>query len=250
MELNILYYKKLGKELYLHKIKDGFNYITEWSYKRMTETDNNFYSKGNYINYPALINIQSPINLVYEFKRQNGIGGYFTNRYSYSEAKLHLQGKGFLGIKEISNDDLTLGFKTQAIKSHSWSYQVIPYQTNTYKTSNSYLINTSTLNNEFINLGINKCWFRVNSITENKFFEGQNFSTSFIYDSYGNQTKITKNINNIETQVTEVTYGQYGTPIPAKPTLITQTSTRSGESSYSQQTKIEYNTLGQVYKKN
>ena len=70
-----------------------------------------------------------------------------------------------------------------------------------------------------------------------------------VYDAYGNVTQSTTNNNGLETTTTNTLYGQFGTPIPAKPTTTTTTKTRSGQAAYSLTTTFGYNAIGQLTQK-
>lgn len=93
-----IYYIKNATENILQKAANGVGHITEYSYRKMNY-GSTFYTKGAVTASP-LNNIQLPINLVYQFKQQNGIGGTNTTQYTYEEAKLHKQGKGFWALKK------------------------------------------------------------------------------------------------------------------------------------------------------
>lgn len=250
----ILTFKPNGKELLLEKAKNGVNHVTQWTYKRMSEAST-FYTRGSLTNHP-LNNVQLPINLVSELKSQNGIGSDTYVQYTYEEAKLHKEGKGFLGIKKVNAHNLITGIKTVSENEFNTSfYTAAPYKISTYYVpSSSLLLNEITLTNQFIQQNTpayyeKRFWSRVNSSYENQAFEGRFVSSSNTYDSHGNITVNTVNNNNVETTTTTTAYGTYGTPIPAKPTSVAVSNTRSGQSAYSVTTTYGYNTLGQLTSK-
>jgi len=246
----ILTFKPNGKELLLEKAKNGIDHVTEWSYKRMSQAGS-FYTRGSLTNHP-LNNVQLPLNLVSQLKSQNGIGGDTYIQYTYEEAKLHKEGKGFLGIKKVNAHNLITGIRTVTENEFNTSfYTAAPYKISTYYVpSSSLLLNEITLTNQFIqqNSGFyeKRFWSRVNSSYEDQAFEGRFVSSSNTYDSHGNITVNTVNNNNVETTTTTTVYGTYGTPIPAKPTSVTVSNTRSGQSAYSVVTTYGYNSLGQL----
>ena len=249
----ILTFKPNGKELLLEKAKNGVNHVTQWTYKRMSEAST-FYTRSSLTNHP-LNNVQLPINLVSELKSQNGIGSDTYVQYTYEEAKLHKEGKGFLGIKKVNAHNLITGIKTVTENEFNTSfYTAAPYKISTYYVpGSSLLLNEITLTNQFTqqNSGLyeKRFWHKVNSSYENQAFEGRFISSSSTYDSHGNITVNTVNNNNVETTTTTTAYGTYGTPIPAKPTSVAVSNTRSGQSAYSVTTTYGYNTLGQLTSK-
>jgi RHS repeat-associated protein len=245
----LLYIKKEGKERLLNNVKNGVDHDLEYVYKRMTQTSN-FYTRGSITNFP-LNNVQMPINLVSEFKSENGIGGFTSTTFRYEEAKFHREGKAFLGFKIIKSTNSATGFRTESENEFNPTYHVtLPKKVSKYLNSNNTLLNEVTNTNEIVIYPSTKrFWSRVNSTYENRTFEGQFESSSFTYDIYGNTTNASINTNNVETKVIASQYGQFGTPIPAKLTSETITNTRSGQTAYSYTTNYGYNTLGQLTSK-
>jgi RHS repeat-associated protein len=242
----LLFIKKEGKERMLQKVKNGFDHDIEFVYKRMTQTSN-FYTRGSVTSYP-LNNVQMPINLVSEFKSENGIGGFATTTFSYEEAKFQRTGKAFLGFKIVNSSNLATGFRTASENEFNTTYYItLPKKVSKYLISNNSLLNESTNTNEVVAyFNTKRFWSRVNSTYENRAFEGQFISNTLTYDTYGNVTNSTTNTNNIETKTIVSQYGQFGTPIPAKLTSETITNTRSGQTPYAYTNSYSYNTLGQL----
>ncbi len=249
--LDIYYIKKNGTENILQKAANGVGHITEYSYRKMNY-GSTFYTKGAVTASP-LNNIQLPINLVYQFKQQNGIGGTNTTQYTYEEAKLHKQGKGFLGFKKITADNLTAGIKTISENEFNTTFYVaLPLKNSTYLSATNQLLDRVTLTNTIVNPANKRFWVKTNS-TNNKAFEGRTTTITNVYDNYANITQSTTAINgntNTETSVTATTYGAFGnSAIPALPTSVTTTNTRTGQAAYSQTTTYGYNSIGQLTSK-
>ena len=237
----------------LEKVATGTGHITEWSYKRINEAGS-FYNQNGLGSAP-FHNIQFPIYAVSEFKSQNGIGGTSSVQYTYEEAKLHKQGKGFLGFKKTTATNVPMGTKTVVENQfNSYPLAAAPYKTSVYLTSDNSLINETTLTNEFVAYGNQfgadkRFWIRVNSSTENQALEGRTVTTTNGYDTYGNITSSTVNNNSVETTTTTAIYDTYATPVPAKPTSVTVTTTRSGQTAYAVTTTYAYNGIGQLTSK-
>ena len=264
---DIFYFRKEGKENLLEKLANGVGHITEWNYKKLTDAGT-FYIQGAVSQYPVN-NIQPPLYAVYEFKSQNGIGGYSTVQFNYEQARLQLTGKGFLGFQKVTESNLSSGIKTVSENQFNPTYfDASPYQTTTYLISNSSSpIKQTTFSYDFINLSgtaisNRRFWFRPNNIVQNNNLEGNTVTTTYAYETnsapvyHGNPTritvnnKVTANDNVIETTVTNtLTTVIYGTPNIYKPELITITNTRSGQLAYTTKTKYAYNSLGQVTSK-
>ena len=247
----ILYFKGEGKELLLEKVKNGEGLITEWVHRRMTDpgTNGSFYKQGPLTAQP-LNNIQFPFYLVSDFKVQNGIGGYTTVQYNYEEAKLHKHGKGLLGMKLMTANNLASGFKTVTENEFNTTFYVAALKNvKTSLTSNNSLINEKTITNEFVNLGSKKYWLRVNTSNDYRLLEGVTITSNNTFDANGNITQNTTYTGSQQTTVTNAVYGQYGTPIPAKVTSSTVTNTRTGQPAYSVTNTFAYNALGQLTSK-
>jgi len=105
----IYYFSSQNNPDQISTISDGHGVNISFTYKPLT--DNNVYAKGNTAVFP-IQDIQSPIYVVYEFEQE--INGQHTNkkRYYYESAKVHKQGRGFLGFGKITINDLTNEIKT------------------------------------------------------------------------------------------------------------------------------------------
>jgi len=101
--IEIRYFGKDSKANLLEKIRNGYNYDTRISYKRLNESSD-FYTRTAITAYPVNT-IQAPLYLVYQLQNENGVGGFSAVTYSYKDALLHKAGKGFLGFKGITSID-------------------------------------------------------------------------------------------------------------------------------------------------
>jgi RHS repeat-associated protein len=101
--IKIRYFGKDSKVNLLEKIRNGYNYYTNLSYKRLNEATN-FYKRNAITAYPINA-ILAPLYTVYQLKNENGVGGFSTVTYSYNDALFHKAGKGFLGFKGITSID-------------------------------------------------------------------------------------------------------------------------------------------------
>ena len=244
---DIFQFNKEGKELQLKKVKNGVGHVTEWVYKCMNEAGS-FYTRGA-LSTAEIHNVQLPIYLTYELRRDNGIGSTSNMRYIYEEAKIHRKGKGFLGIRKITAEDMSMGMRTVQELSFNTTYNTAaPYRSTTYLVSNSLLLQQVTQTMELVSMGTKRYFLRTNSISHNHALEGYTSTDTYSYDTYGNVTQHTS-ANGIENTVTATVYaalGSAGTPVPARPTSVSVTNTRTGQSSYTVTTTYGYNSLGQL----
>ncbi|GAA4419283.1 RHS repeat-associated core domain-containing protein [Nibrella viscosa] len=246
--MDIFYFRREGTETLLQKVKNGLNHEQRFTYKKLTD-GGSFYTQGSLTGYP-LLTMQLPMYLVWEQRAQNGIGGESVIQYGYAGMRLHRAGKGLLGFTKVTASDLTMGIRTESTAEFNPTFFAPAlYQTSTYLMATGQRLSQTTLANQWIDLGNRRFWQRVNGSTQNQDLEGRTVTSSLSYDSYGNVTQSVENNNNVVTTTTDTQYGQYGTPVPAHPTQVTTTRSRSGQLSYSITTTYNYNGIGQVTSK-
>jgi RHS repeat-associated protein len=107
---HILYSYKSDKPLnYVYDIYNGFNQKTSFKYCMLNNPilpdASNFYTSGTSLSFP-LRRINGPLVCVQEITSPDGIGGVATFRYTYAGARIHLQGKGFLGFENITTENI------------------------------------------------------------------------------------------------------------------------------------------------
>ena len=247
---DIFYFNKDGKELQLKKVKNGVGHVTEWVYKRMNEAGS-FYTRGA-LSTAAIHNIQLPLYLTYELRRDNGIGGVRTMRYAYEEAKLHRAGKGFLGMRKVTADDLAMGMRSVQELAFNTTYNVAaPYRSSTYLILTNSLLSQTTQTTEFVSMGSKRYFLRTNSSSTNHALQGYTSTDTYTYDVYGNVTKLVS-ANGAETTTTTTVYaalGTAGTPVPYRPTSVAVANTRGTQTAYTVTTTYAYNALGQLTSK-
>lgn len=109
----------------IKKITTGLGATTEISYKPLTDTSGGFYTKDSGATYPTM-DIQAPIQTVYQVKQSNGIGGFVTDTYSYTGAKTDLNGRGFLGFRVVSRYNDATQITQRAEYRQDWPYLGMP----------------------------------------------------------------------------------------------------------------------------
>ena len=83
-------------------IADGWGISGAPTYVPITQSN---YTKGTGAQFPDM-DIQLPIYVVSQAVQSDGIGGTYTNTYSYYRARINRQGRGFLGFDETRAQDL------------------------------------------------------------------------------------------------------------------------------------------------
>lgn len=266
----VFFMGKTGQELLLQRIKNGEGHITEFNYTRMSDPGSH-YTKGS-LSYP-FNSVSIPMYLVTRLNKD----GLTETTYDYYNAVLHRKGKGFLGFRLISEKG-PIGFSsrnneiTQRSNPGTVRYDHIQHNYYSLNTTHALMlmdsvvnlrgterINRKTITNQTVqqNSGsIQKIlWNKIiyvkdENIIENTVTESNNLN----YDTDGNVTQ--SNIihyarsggvlTEVERTLTESAYGMYGSFRKNVLTSITNTTTRAGQSAFSNTVKYTYNTLGQT----
>ena len=224
----------------LTSVIDGFGNTTTINYGSLTNTD--LYKKGSGSVYP-LVDIQLALPVVNSVSLSNGTAGSITTNYTYDTARVHLQGKGFLGFKKITANNPTLGIKTET--------GVTSLNGNFYTPSETYTKTTTTADNKTAQTTVNytyvdklnkKYFAYPNTVTETDIY-GNNNTTTYQYEStYGNitQEKTTFGNNDNYRQINYTDYMKAGGTMLNKPRKITVKQKYSNEDEFVNETYIQY----------
>lgn len=93
----------------LQGITNGMGVETHVTYRPLS--DSSVYTKGTQAVFPAQ-DFLAPFNVVSQTGIDDGAGGQYVTGYSYAGAKLHLQGRGLLGFREVTSSDPQTGITT------------------------------------------------------------------------------------------------------------------------------------------
>jgi hypothetical protein len=119
----------------LASISNGVGATT--SITRKPLTDSSVYTKDSGASYPVM-DVQSPIYVVSSVAADNGVGGTFTTNNFYAGAKVHLQGRGFLGFRMVQATD-PQGLKSTTTFRQDWPYVGLPSQVTKQQPSGAIL---------------------------------------------------------------------------------------------------------------
>jgi len=244
---NLFFFEKNGKERLLEGIADGFNNYTEFTYDYLT--NNTIYTKGSNANYPV-VDVQSPLPVVSMVKIPDGVGGDDITTYTYTGAKVHKNGKGFLGFEKIISENNVTNTRTTTIyKLNNTFYINSPLTQNIELINGNQGLSQTTYEYTYTNLGNNRFFSYLSKIINTDQLTNFTTTSNISYDNFGNvnYTYITK--GNIETIEINNTYGQYGTWIPSSLELTNAITTRQGEPAYSRTTELVYTPQGKVAQK-
>ena len=115
-----------SNSMLVSSVTTGLGSVTSLTYKPLT--DNTVYSKDSGANaaaYPYM-DIQAPLYVVSSTSSSNGIGGVYTNNYSYTGAKTHLWGGGFLGFHTTTVTDAQSGINSKTTYLQDYPHQGLP----------------------------------------------------------------------------------------------------------------------------
>lgn len=255
--------KPFGMERLLKKITTGHNITTTLDYKLLTDKNSYpyFYDRTVSLDDPSNTNpynfVQLPMYALSTTTTPDGIGGNNVTDYSYEDAVLHRQGKGFMGFKKIiaknnvtgitaiTENDINTQFAVPYSVKQSTILTATGEQLSELKNTTSFIdLSTSSSDKRFLQETI-----KVLNIDHHNGAASENTNT---YDVYGNVTNvITKagvlsgnTVNPIETSETITTYSIHNTPVPLKPDNITITNTRIGMPPISTATAFTYTSNG------
>ncbi len=170
-------------------VANGLGATITVSYKSLT--DGSVYTRDNSATDPV-VDLQGPVYVVSRVDQSNGIGGTNAVTYAYAGAKSHLDGRGFLGFRQIKTTDLSTNI----------------VQTTTYRQDFPItgLVASQTKTRNGVNLGTTANTYGATALTgtRNQVYLAQSevtgadlngtvlasVTSTYQYDAYGNTTQI------------------------------------------------------------
>lgn len=231
----------------INNVIDGLGAKATLTYLPMSNS--NVYTRGTGATYPVS-DFSSSMQLVSQVTSDNGIGGTSSATYKYEGAKIHLQGRGFLGFAKQTTTDVTAGLLSETVSGYNTTYYYPQVISVTKKTTGGATIETSSniWTQSVLDANNNRIFPYVSSSTQTNSLTGHSVtSTTSSVDSYGNPGQFVKSYNN---GVTETTVNNYATWINTTDWLVgrigssTLTYSKSGETSVSQAIRHTYTTDG------
>lgn len=177
------------------KVVDGLKQSTEFTYRSLTyarNPDNTyFYEKGK--SSPShVIAIQAAIPVVSSLISPDGVGGSSTTNYTYKNAKVHLQGKGFLGFGETTASNAVANKKVTNTYGISSTYFVPELLQTKVATYDDFPISTTSLSSPvYKDLGNKRITVFSNSSIITDHIKDIKVDKSTVFDDYGNSLKTT-----------------------------------------------------------
>ena len=231
----------------VNNVIDGLGAKATLTYLPMSNS--NVYTRGTGATYPVS-DFSSSMQLVSQVAADNGIGSTSSVTYKYEGAKIHLQGRGFLGFAKQTTTDVTAGLLSETVSGYNTTYYYPQVNTVTKKTTGGATIETSsnTWTQSVLDATNKRIFPYVSSSTQTNSLTGHSVTaTTSSVDSYGNPGQLVKSYNN---GVTETTVNNYTTWLNTTDWLVgrigssTVTYSKSGETSVSQAVRYTYYTDG------
>jgi RHS repeat-associated protein len=218
-------------------IANSFNVRTKFGYKSLT--DKNVYTTTTTSAYP-LTTITAPLFVVSELKTDNGVSGKGKVSYSYEDATIHRQGKGFLGFGKIAQTDsvtsnssfATTAFNTSCFTVARQTTETFAGSTKTVETVNEFATDT---------LGGRRIFVHPASSRSTDLLKNITVSTLDTFDTGGNLTSQTTSYNSDFYSIKKIfsSIDSLGNP-----GHITTKTIRKGEPAFTSSQSITYNEHG------
>ncbi|MBI5220030.1 MAG: VCBS repeat-containing protein [Bacteroidia bacterium] len=230
--IHIIDFNLSPSDYLLKIIKDGFDYETDINYKSIT--DNSVYTKGTGATFPNS-DFQKPLNVVSSVVSNNGFDLTHDTKYTYTGAKLHKQGKGFLGFSEILTENSNTNIKTKQTfeMNNNNTYYIFQPKTTEIKNG-STPVSLTTNTNEIYPFGNNRIFPYTSQSVTNDVIKGVTFTTIYDYGTtgsdymlYGNVYKVTTSFGSDGSNKVEYSYTNAGAWCPGKPATVKETSDRT-----------------------
>ncbi len=197
-------------------VTDGFGINFSPTYVPITQSN---YTKGSTATYPEE-DIQAPMYVVNQFSASDGLGGTYQNTFTYTGARLNLQGRGFEGFATTQSWDSRNGVYRKTTYRQDFPYTGSPSEIDVYQPNDTTLMSKTThsyLQNELVS---NSSGYSQSGTTCSWACFPYVSSTSVYHYEVGGP----KNGNLVATDVTNTTYDAFGT---ATNTTVTTTDNDS-----------------------
>ena len=224
MDLNLF---DTGDESLLVKIiTDGASLQNRIDYSNTSNAG--VYTNTSSYTFPVS-RLKGNLKIVNSYQQGNNSILFQTNQ-QYENARIHKQGKGFLGFEKVKTTDVVKGIVYENTMGYnSTYYNIYPVQ-QTVKTTTGSIISTTSFTNNVTSLGGKRIFPYVSSQTTTDHLTGlSETKTVSNFDNYGNARTIQTTKGGLhETQT--IAYVQKGAWCLNKPDSIITTTTYAGQS--------------------
>ncbi|MBA7570759.1 hypothetical protein ES708_12512 [subsurface metagenome] len=175
-----------GEEVNLVKqINNGLNKEVKFNYATLAEGTN--YTRDlSVINYPEIVHFNGPLYVVSSMITTNGVSGNTSTSYTYSGAKTHQWGRGFLGFSELIKRDYFSGIITTTSYDFDSDYYITLPTASIVKTTAGDLISTTTFTSTIDQLSGGTLYPYNDYVEKIDHILGAYSKVDFNYDNNGN----------------------------------------------------------------
>jgi hypothetical protein len=188
----------------LTSITTGTGATVKVSYKSLTAST--VYTKGGGATDPV-VELQAAMSVVSLVETSNGIGGWLSTSYAYAGARAHLDGRGFLGFRQMTVTDPTGIVHTTSYRQDFPFTGLVASET---KKLAAAMLNATTHTYGATHLGGTRFQaFLVGSQAASTDLDGSVLPTvtsTYQYDTYGNATQIVVSATDGHAKTTTNTY--------------------------------------------
>ena len=186
-------------------VTNGIGATASFTYKSLT--DGSVYTKDSDAVDP-IADLQGPIQVVARLDHSNGIGGQISTAYAYVGAKVHQDGRGFLGFRQEQVTDLQTGImQTTTFRQ---DYPFIGLVAGETKVLSSLTLSSTTNSHDATNLGgTRRQVFLTQGIATGTDLSGAALpatTTTYQYDAFGNANQIAVSNSDGYSKTTTNTY--------------------------------------------
>ncbi|WP_316182059.1 MULTISPECIES: FG-GAP-like repeat-containing protein [unclassified Bradyrhizobium] len=183
---------------YIVGFTTGLGVTTAVTYKPITSSA--VYTKDTTATYPY-VDLQSASFVVSRVDASNGVGGTYSSTYAYAGAKADITGRGMLGFRQMTVNDLQTGISDVTTFRQDFPY--IGMVASTTRTLGSQTLGQSTNTYQFTNaagtttISPSSAPYRVSlaqNVASGSDLDGSvlpTVTTANQYDAYGNATRVT-----------------------------------------------------------
>ncbi|WP_299390698.1 toxin TcdB middle/N-terminal domain-containing protein, partial [Pelagibius sp.] len=180
----------------LTSVTDSLGRVSTLTYAPLT--DGTVYSKGGDAVFPV-VDIQAPLYVVKSVSSDDGLGGQKVTAYDYAGAKVHVQGRGFRGFRQMTATDQQTGIVTATTYEQAFPYTAqVKGSAKTLADGTTVKTIDNTWDQLSLNAGATVYPYVATSVSEDyEINDGLgnlpvvSRSASAVFDNYGNPTSLT-----------------------------------------------------------
>ena len=260
--------KKVNMNNVIKKIADGINNIKSFEYEQITNDE--IYDKGEYEPFSNSLTLKSGLSVVSSLSINPDTDDEIITSFYYQAARIHNQGKGFLGFSAITNSRALSGFSDPTWLNVRNSYKLVETKSGDFEhfivVPDSVInrikreierdaiygyetVSESAFSYDYKNVycdpdGLVVMPYLISSTLTDRQKDDLTIISGYEVDDYGNILTENINYNGEGTTIIETVYTDNGSWCDYLPDYVTVTKTRNGETPYTNETDYIYRADG------